>query len=321
MLIYKFQNASVRVVGGGPPERRALRMPRVGKENRIVVKAAAKQPRVRCRNKSKSTRPSEGVFVCGICSYVHLVKRRVGRRGKARSRKRTHSRRGRQAGVIRYTGHIRDREAMVPKTEDEVIASAEEQEIAIAIQNSSIGTMSGVGDEEDPSMGAADESRKSERKRQRERQRRSDLASAFDELASLITQIENPAVGGGPILSSSSSGAASLDHHHHHYAAALEDPAKRQRRRRSGVGEELEDSSGLTRLDLIGRTVGVLRRLQQENAELRGRLMEGGGGSGEEQVCFPNNLIAFRELSHPKMRLVTYKIALLCGFCFAFPSI
>jgi len=116
-----------------------------------------------------------------------------------------------------------------------------------------------------PPMDEADDSRKSERKRQRERQRRSDLASAFDELSTLLTQIETPSgelAGGGS-----------------------EDSSARRRRRRSGTGDDMEDSAGMTRLDLIGRTVGVLRRLLHENADLRRRLMEGGGGGdGDEKV-------------------------------------
>jgi len=115
-------------------------------------------------------------------------------------------------------------------------------------------------------MDEADDSRKSERKRQRERQRRSDLASAFDELSTLLTQIETPSSG-------ELAGGGS------------EDSSARRRRRRSGTGDDMEDSAGMTRLDLIGRTVGVLRRLLHENADLRRRLMEGGGGGdGDEKV-------------------------------------
>lgn len=117
--------------------------------------------------------------------------------------------------------------------------------------------------DEDPT--GADDSRKSERKRQRERQRRSDLAGAFDELSTLLSQIETPSeLAGG----SSEHGGDS-----------------RRRRRRSGTGDDMEDSAGMTRLDLIGRTVGVLRRLLHENADMRRRLMEGGGsGDGDEKV-------------------------------------
>ena len=107
-----------------------------------------------------------------------------------------------------------------------------------------------------PETAAGEEpSHKSERKRQRERQRRSALAGAFDELTSLLSQLE-------PLMDSSSASG------------------KRKRRRATGQ-DDLEDSSGMTRLDLIGRTVGVLRRLQKENADLKRRLVESASGSGD----------------------------------------
>lgn len=135
---------------------------------------------------------------------------------------------------------------------------------------------------DDPSGG----DRKSERKRQRERQRRSALAGAFDELAALISQIE-------PEYASPSPGAGSA----HDPAMDSSSTSSKQRKRRrsaSGAGHDLgdlgEDSAGMTRLDLIGRTTGVLRRLQQENADLRRRLMEGGGGSGDDDQKVRNSV-------------------------------
>lgn len=95
---------------------------------------------------------------------------------------------------------------------------------------------------------------KSERKRKRERQRRSDLASAFEELATLVAQIDPDEEGldqGGD--SSHRSG-------------------KRGRRK----ADDPPDVDSMTRLDLIGRTTGVLRRLQRENADLRRRLEDKG---------------------------------------------
>ena len=90
--------------------------------------------------------------------------------------------------------------------------------------------------------------RKSERKRQREKQRRSDLANAFDELASLLAKIEP---GQGDV------GAV----------------ASKKRRRRSGDVADLDTSgeqgSGLTRLDLIGRAIEALKKLHKENQELK----------------------------------------------------
>jgi hypothetical protein len=108
--------------------------------------------------------------------------------------------------------------------------------------------MSSTGDVDDDNLGG-DESKKSERKRQRERQRRSDLANAFDELSSLLADIE-------PDDSDSGS--------------------NRRRRRKSEGGaistadlDQAADNSGMTRLDLIGRSVEALRRLHGENTELK----------------------------------------------------
>jgi hypothetical protein len=112
--------------------------------------------------------------------------------------------------------------------------------------------------EEGHSNVLGDDSKKSERKRQRERQRRSDLATAFDELASLVGQID-------PDEASHST--------------------KRRRQRKGSLGEaggsdvasvSAEDPSAMTRLDLIQRTIEVLRRLQRENAVLRQRVEQSG---------------------------------------------
>lgn len=110
----------------------------------------------------------------------------------------------------------------------------------------------GDDDEVDDGIGI-DDSKKSERKRQRERQRRSDLANAFEELSSLLSQID-------PDESENA-------------------PNNRRKRRKSGsIGETVDtadvDATGMTRLDLIGRTAEVLRNLQRENAELKQRLEE-----------------------------------------------
>ena len=114
-------------------------------------------------------------------------------------------------------------------------------------------------------------SHKSERKRQRERQRRSALAGAFDELTALLGQLEPD-------------DAASLP-----TEPPMDSSSSSKRKRRRSVGQEdLEDSAGMTRLDLIGRTVGVLRRLQKENSDLKRRLVESasGGGDSDQKVSF-----------------------------------
>jgi hypothetical protein len=111
-----------------------------------------------------------------------------------------------------------------------------------------------VGGDDDEAIGsvAGDDTKKSERKRKRERQRRSDLTNAMDELAALVSQID-------PEEQSDTA-------------------AQKKRRRKSGEeaasGNNELDSTNMTRLDLVGRTTMVLRRLQRENAELKRRLEE-----------------------------------------------
>jgi Helix-loop-helix DNA-binding domain len=159
----------------------------------------------------------------------------------------------------------------------------------------------------------ADESKKSERKRKRERQRRSDLANAFEELSTLVIQIDpddnDPQsttltnADGIAIPSSTISAPASIREH-----GALGASNKRvQRRKSSGEVESAAaqadlDGSGMTRLDLIGRTTMLLRRLQRENIDLRRRVddykkgrtsgsgssgnnMMGMGGHNDDMVC------------------------------------
>jgi len=109
-------------------------------------------------------------------------------------------------------------------------------------------------------------SKKSERKRQREKQRRSDLANAFDELASLLQRIE----------------PEDLD----------SSTASRRRRRRSATATSDDgngdptDTSGMTRLDLIGRTIEAMKRLHHENYDLRRSLEDqrNSGGTGDDRV-------------------------------------
>lgn len=114
--------------------------------------------------------------------------------------------------------------------------------------------MSDLGNiDDDPPTGEDGEntSKKSERKRQREKQRRSDLANAFDELANLLSRIEPD----------------DLD--------ASSNSRRRRRRNSADDGAEADaDAAGMTRLDLIGRTVDALRRLHRENAELRQNLLD-----------------------------------------------
>lgn len=126
-------------------------------------------------------------------------------------------------------------------------------------------TMSGLPGLDDEHLAGEDtesNSKKSERKRQREKQRRSDLANAFEELSSLLSRIE----------------------------PEEDDAGGKKRKRRSSVDGSNEadaaDSSGMTRLDVIGRTIEILRRLHRENSELKQSLDQPrrDGGSGDDRV-------------------------------------
>lgn len=117
----------------------------------------------------------------------------------------------------------------------------------------SVGTMSleGDGNLDDLHGEGGETNKRSERKRQREKQRRTDLTNAFDELAAFIFQIEPEA--GDP------------------------DVDAKKKRKKSGSGPQRndhgEESSGITRLDLIGRALRIMKRLHRENEE-RKRMIE-----------------------------------------------
>ena len=120
--------------------------------------------------------------------------------------------------------------------------------------------MSNAGGGDDDQLGG-DETKKSERKRQRERQRRFDIANAFDELSSLLSQID----------------------------PEDDDTSPRSRRRRSSLGEDAAEaiehpdtSQGHTRLDLIGRSVAALKRLHRENMELKSQLEQRRGSDNSK---------------------------------------
>jgi hypothetical protein len=83
--------------------------------------------------------------------------------------------------------------------------------------------------------------KKSERKRQREKQRRTDLSNAFDELATVLGTIEPDDISG-------------------------------KKRRKKSIGESGDgdgDTAGMTRLDLVVRTIDILKKIQADNEELR----------------------------------------------------
>ena len=95
---------------------------------------------------------------------------------------------------------------------------------------------------------------KSERKRQREKDRRKEMAEGFVELGHLLAQVDPD--------DDSSRG-------------------KRSRRNSEDAGSADADASGMTRIDLISRAIDTIRRLHNENLELKRRK-----GGGDEKVCF-----------------------------------
>jgi hypothetical protein len=101
--------------------------------------------------------------------------------------------------------------------------------------------------------------KRSERKRQREKQRRSDLSNAFDELSAFIVQVEPE---GGD-----------------------QDSDVKKKRKKSDGGE---DASGITRLELIGRAIRIMRRLHTENEE-RKRII---AGIQEKEGVLPNDNVS-----------------------------
>jgi hypothetical protein len=93
---------------------------------------------------------------------------------------------------------------------------------------------------------------------EREKQRRMDLANAFDELAAMLSKIEpNEEEEEEEIVNGN------------------------KRRKKGPVSETEADTLGMNRLDLIGRTIDTLRRLHEENTDLKEHPMP---GKGEEEV-------------------------------------
>ena len=103
-----------------------------------------------------------------------------------------------------------------------------------------------------------DSKNKSERKRQREKQRRSELTNAFDDLASWVLQYD--AEDGDKDGNGDS----------------------RKKSRRLSSRNDDNDTGGMTRVDLIARALGIMKRLQRENTDLKQRLASGDGGGKTE---------------------------------------
>lgn len=85
---------------------------------------------------------------------------------------------------------------------------------------------------------------RSERKRQRERKRRSALSNAFDELASFVVRMD-PEPGD-----------------HQDEDSNEKSSSKKKQRTKS---TERENHHGISQLDIVGRTLKVLKRLHDEN--------------------------------------------------------
>jgi hypothetical protein len=100
---------------------------------------------------------------------------------------------------------------------------------------------------------------------EREKQRRMDLANAFDELAAMLSKIEPDEVEEEEEIEEAEEEVVN---------------GKKRRKKAPPVDQEPE-SLGMNRLDLIGRTIDTLRRLHEENIDLK---QHGEPSKGKEQV-------------------------------------
>ena len=102
---------------------------------------------------------------------------------------------------------------------------------------------------------------KVERKRQREKQRRSDLATAFEQLATLIKKVDPDRPDDKSEVSTTKRGKL--------------------------VGDDDQgEIQGLTRLDLIQQAIDVLHKLHRENIDLRNEMkINNGANVYNDQVC------------------------------------
>jgi uncharacterized protein Veg len=105
---------------------------------------------------------------------------------------------------------------------------------------------------------------KSERKRKREKQRRSELTNSFDDLATFVLQLD-----------------AENDEQ-----TGEKDSKKKSRRlsssNRNDGGDN--DTGGMTRVDLIMKSLAIMKRLQRENTELKQQLARSGPNAGKNEV-------------------------------------
>lgn len=100
------------------------------------------------------------------------------------------------------------------------------------------------------------------RKQERERQRRSDLANAFEELSLMLDQIDPESNG--------------------------DESGKAKSQARITDTEAAESTGGLSRIDLLARTMDVLRHLKDENTRLQKLALERKPGSSGSDEVFKN---------------------------------
>lgn len=108
-----------------------------------------------------------------------------------------------------------------------------------------------------------DEKEKSERKRQREKERRTALTGACEDLSALVSRLDKS--------EGEDVGEA--------------DGMARKKSRRLSARDNGEDTGGMTRVDLINRALVIMKRLHQENNELKQSLSR--GGKNEVMVMVP----------------------------------
>lgn len=125
---------------------------------------------------------------------------------------------------------------------------------------------------------AEDGKEKSERKRQREKQRRSELTNAFDDLSALVLKMDNADEEAGG-----------------------EGSSRKKNRRMSARSEthDNENSGGMTRVDLINRALAIMKRLHQENIELKQSLSRSGGADKNEVMVMVPTLTPANDTAPP----------------------
>lgn len=111
--------------------------------------------------------------------------------------------------------------------------------------------------------GVEDGKEKSERKRQREKQRRSELTNAFDDLSAMVLKMDTADEEDGP---------------------DCEGGRKKNRRMSARSDHENDNSGGMTRVDLINRALAIMKRLSQENQDLKQSLARAGGREKSNEV-------------------------------------